>query len=743
MSPADKPGLRETLMIGRLAALVVLLWSGAAMAQTSTLVGDPAAYERAVRAAGPGDTIVLADGVWRDFQIVFEAEGQAGRPVTLTAQTAGRVILSGQSNLRMAGEHLVVSNLVFRDGWSPTGEVVSFRRSRDRRANHSRITGLVIDGFSKPDRAVSDHWVAMYGRENRFDHGHLTGKTNAGTTMVVVRDEQQGLDNRHRIDHNYFGPRPNLGSNGGETLRVGTSADSLSASNTVVENNWFEGCDGEVEIVSNKSGGNTYRGNVFFHSRGALVLRHGNGNLVEDNVFIGGDKAHTGGIRIINRDQTVRNNYMEGLAGDGFGSAISLMYGVPESPINRYHQVVGAVIENNTIVGARSLFLGAGMDAERSAPPIRSRFANNLIVAVEGGRDPVRVLGDLSGVAFEGNIQSPAASAGFPGGVEARRVELSRAAGGLLVPQDLEGIGARRDLRPIPRESVGVDWYPKHGETERLDSGAVTQVAPGEGSLASAAEAAGPGDILVLAAGQYAVDRTLSLDAPLTVRGPAEGEAEIAFSRPALFQIEKGGALKLSGVAISGRDAPDVVGNAVIRIAPGSNAANYELIIEDSRISDLTVNRGFDVISAGKGSMADRVELRRVTVEDVSGAVVSAAAETDDRGTYNVEEVVIEDAAFRRVGGPVVDLYRGGTDESTFGPKLTITGSTFERAGSNQVPAVLMRGAQVAELRANRFTDSGVVRFTHRVGEPVLTAADNVFVRSPDIESDIPVEVAR
>jgi len=730
-------------MIGRLAALVVLLWSGAAMAQTSTLVGDPAAYQRAVRAAGPGDTIVLADGVWRDFQIVFDAEGRPGRPVTLTAQTPGRVILSGQSNLRMAGEHLVVSNLVFRDGWSPTSEVVSFRRSRDRRANHSRVTGLVIDGFSKPDRAVSDHWVAMYGRENRFDHGHLTGKTNAGTTMVVVRDEQQGLDNRHRIDHNYFGPRPNLGSNGGETLRVGTSADSLSASNTVVENNWFEGCDGEVEIVSNKSGGNIYRGNVFFHSRGALVLRHGNGNLVEDNVFIGGNKAHTGGIRIINRDQTVRNNYMEGLAGDGFGSAISLMYGVPDSPINRYHQVVGAVIENNTIVGARSLFLGAGMDDERSAPPIRSRFAGNLIVAVEGGRDPVRVLGDLSGVAFEGNVQSPAVSAGFPGGVEARRVELTRGAGGLLIPEGLDGVGARRDLRPIARAGVGVDWYPKHGQAARLDSGAVTQVAPGENSLASAAEAAGPGDILMLAPGQYVVDRTLSLDTPLTVRGPAEGEAEIAFSRPALFQIEKGGALKLSGMTISGRDAPDVVGNAVIRVAPGSNAANYELIIEDSRISGLTVNRGFDVISAGKGSMADRIELRRVTVEDVSGAVVSAAAETDDRGTYNVEQVVIEDAAFRRVGGPVVDLYRGGTDESTFGPKLTITGSTFDRAGSDQVPAVLMRGVQVADLRGNRFTDSGAVRFTHRVGEPVLTAAENVFVRSPDIESDIPVEVAR
>ncbi len=47
-----------------------------------------------------------------------------------------------------------------------------------------------------------------------------------------------------------------------------------------MENNWFEGCDGETEIISNKSGGNTYRGNVFFRSAGALTLRHGNGNRV-------------------------------------------------------------------------------------------------------------------------------------------------------------------------------------------------------------------------------------------------------------------------------------------------------------------------------------------------------------------------------------------------------------------------------------------------------------------------------
>ena len=78
--------------------------------------------------------------------------------------------------------------------------------------------------------------------------------------MAVRLDSDNSRENYHRIDHNYFGLRAVLGSNGGETLRIGTSHYSLSNSFTVVENNYFDHCDGEVEIISVKSGGNQVRG---------------------------------------------------------------------------------------------------------------------------------------------------------------------------------------------------------------------------------------------------------------------------------------------------------------------------------------------------------------------------------------------------------------------------------------------------------------------------------------------------
>jgi len=77
-------------------------------------------------------------------------------------------------------------------------------------------------------------------------------------------------------------------------------------------------------------------------------MRHGNNTLVEGNVFFGNDVDHTGGIRVINAGQTVRNNYMEGLKGTRFGGALVVMNGVPNGPINRYDPVINAVIENNT-----------------------------------------------------------------------------------------------------------------------------------------------------------------------------------------------------------------------------------------------------------------------------------------------------------------------------------------------------------------------------------------------------------
>ena len=714
---------------GRVAALFLSLWMVAtAAAAERILVRDQAAYRRAAEAARPGDSIVLADGIWRDFQILLDARGTAQQPITLTAETPGRVILSGLSNLRLAGEHLIVSGLVFRDGHSPTDELIAFRRDSRRTASRSRLTEIVIDRFNQPDRRQEDIWVALYGEDNRVDHSHFAGKGNAGVTLAVIRPRGQPQPNRHRIDHNYFGPRPPLGSNGGETIRIGTSEESLSDSLSIVENNLFERCDGEVEIVSVKSGGNIIRGNLFVESQGALVLRHGNGNLVERNIFLGHGRPNTGGIRIINRDQIVRGNYLEGLTGTGFASAITVMNGVPNSVINRYHQVSGAVITRNSVIASRRITLAAGADAERSAPPINSRFAGNLIYG-DDRADPFRAEGDISGIAFTDNVQSEVASPAVTRGIDRRRVTLRRASNGLLYPEDaaLAEIGAPRDLAPVARALAGVAWYPKPDLDAPPAGGAAASVAAGDGL--AAAVAAG-GAAFRLGAGVHRVTAPIVIDRPVTIEAADGAEARILFAGPTLFQIEDGGRLRLAGIAISGEAAPRQAGNAVIRSSARPMIANYAIALERVSVARLDGAPGFDLIRTSPGTLADTIRLTDSRFAGISGSIIAANTETGEAGLYNAEQIEIANCDFDRVGR-IAEVRRGGRDESTFGPRFVLTGSRIARSGGAAAPVIALSGVQQTLIRGNVFTDSGAIAVEHSVGTPDTRIADNRLARTP------------
>lgn len=719
-------------------ALMLASLAGNAPQAAETLVTSQAEYREAVEDAGPGDTIVLANGEWRNFEILFTGNGTAAEPITLTAETRGKAILTGQSNLRLAGRHLVVSGLVFRDGHSPTNTVIAFRRTKGDYAYHSRATEVVIDHFNNPERYETDFWVMMYGKHNRFDHNHLEGKSNQGVTMAVRLDSPESRENHHRIDHNYFGPRPVLGSNGGETLRIGTSHYSMSNSFTLVENNWFDRCNGELEIISNKSGGNTFRGNLFFESRGTLTLRHGHGNVVENNVFLGNRVEHTGGIRVINERQIVRNNYLHGLTGHRFGGALVIMNGVPNSPLNRYDQVKDSVIENNSILESDRIELAAGSDEERSAPPVSTTFHNNLIYN-ESGENIIAVHDDVSGIRFEGNVLNDVRQPAISNGFASQHIELAKAPNGLQYPIDgkLAQVGAARDLVVLDRDATGVPWYPKPENADPFDSGDVISVPAEDGALVGAFENAGPGDILSLEGGNHLVSRTLVVRQPLSVRSSETGEqATIEFERTSLFEMADGGSLKLSNLTISGESAPDTAGNTVVRTSRYSMLSNYVLVVEDCIIRDLDINHSFNFLTVARHTFADRISISGSSFRNVTGHVISMDKEAEDLGIYNGEYIEIRNSSFEDVDGSIASIYRGGTDESTFGPHFELNASTIRSVGggnrNKSRASIRLHGVQATRIFGNVFIDSEPIRITHTVGEPVTRIRDNEY-RSTDI----------
>ena len=714
-------------------ALSCLMLSACSASLESSLVKDQDEFLLAVENAEPGDVITLANGTWEDFEILFTGQGEEGNPIRLTAETPGKVILTGQSNLRLAGEYLEVSGLVFKDGYTPTSEVVSFRKNSKELANNSRITEIVIDDYNQPERQEVDFWVMMYGKNNRFDHNHIVGKRNKGVTMAVRLNSEDSQENYHIIDHNYFGPRQILGSNGGETLRIGTSHHSRTNSFTTVENNYFDRADGELEIISNKSGKNKFISNTFYESRGTLTMRHGNNNLVEGNVFFGNNADHTGGIRVINAGQTIRNNYMEGLKGTRFGGALVVMNGVPNGPINRYDPVTDALIVNNSLIDSDNVQLGAGSDEERSAPPSDSLVENNLIYN-EDGRDVFTIYDDMSGIDFKNNVLGSMDPPDFASGFVRQDIKLTRADNGLMYPQADIAAGVTRDLKVTAKDVTGVLWYPKAEPKTAFDSGNTINVEPGENVLSEAVSKAKAGDVIKLGSGDYVASRFLKLDKPLTFLGSEN--VNITFERSALFEILNGGALRLVNVNISGDDSPDNAGNSVIRTSPYSMLKNYRLEIVDSRFTDIDTNHSFNIVSVSKGTFADHIIIQNSKFENVSGAILKLNKEDDDYGIYNAEYVTIENSEFTNIGGALVEAYRGGTDESTFGPHFKLTDSTLTNVGNGKrnksKASVFLHGVQVTDIKNNRFEASPPFIFNHTVGEPKTKVTDNVFLNVGD-----------
>ncbi len=330
----------------------------------------------------PGDIVTMTNGTWSNQELEFKGNGTADNPITLKAETQGKVILTGFSRLEMAGEYLVVDGLTFQDGELEGDPVVAFRTSSSSLANNCRLTNTAIINYNPWDPAEEYKWVSVYGENNQVDHCSFVGKNHAGALLVIWIGETA---NHHRINNNYFADIPELGENGGETIRIGTSTNSMKDSYAIVENNLFENCDGEIEIISNKSCENIYRYNTFLHCEGTLTLRHGNRCSVYGNFFYGDTNKNSGGVRIIGEDHKVYNNYFQDLTGSGFRSAISLTNGVPDSPLNRYFQVKNPEVVNNTIVNCKyGITLGAGKSDELSLPPQNVKVINNVIADYAG-----------------------------------------------------------------------------------------------------------------------------------------------------------------------------------------------------------------------------------------------------------------------------------------------------------------------------------------------------------------------
>ena len=390
------------LMKQRLSLLVLLLACVAvgfkSMAAQFT-VGTVQELNTVLGKVKPGDVVIWKNGQYKDVNISFATNGAEQKMIVLKAETAGKVIFTGSSQLTLKGKWLQAEGFLY-EGTStlPKGDVLSF--SSD--AMHCRITNCAVINYSPVDSMVNNNWISLQGTYNEVDHCYFSGKTNQGPYLVVryykapgyVDGSDAAPSTYHHIHHNYFGYRTLPTDNGGEDMRIGDSFTSFTHGFNIIEYNYFEDHRLEPEVISNKSWDNIYRFNTFINNDGQMVLRHGQKCFVYGNYFDGkSGRNKSGGIRIINANQTVFNNYItnvEGSEKDASKAGIVIMCGLLGSPLNGYYPADNALVAYNTSVNCRTPVYKIGYGNKTKGLPLVApqhlTIVNNLVIQSLGNK---------------------------------------------------------------------------------------------------------------------------------------------------------------------------------------------------------------------------------------------------------------------------------------------------------------------------------------------------------------------
>jgi len=392
--------------VGALSAVFALPSSAA----SSKVVSSVAALRSALAAAVPGDVIEVADGTYSTGDaIAITKAGTAKDPITVQAQHVGKATISGAGGFSIGGG----ASYVTLSGFRLTG---SRALSIPAGAGHVRISRNVVQISGS-----AQYWLTVAGDDAQVDHNTFQHKATLGNFIEVV-GPGSAMAQRTWIHHNYFLDHSYSGGNGGESIRLGLSGRQHSAAHAIVEDNLFEKCNGDLEVISVKSTSDVIRYNTLRNSKGTITLRHGWNNLVEGNYLLGNET----GIRIFGNNHTVINNVIQ----NSTGQALSVGGGEvrDDTTSGTDHEAADHVlVAFNTFVGDKSSPIKMG-DSSKAYQPSDVTVADNI---VSGTGSALRLQGGSS-LHYQGNLLHGVSAGSLPsGGYKSADPKLVLDAGGL------------------------------------------------------------------------------------------------------------------------------------------------------------------------------------------------------------------------------------------------------------------------------------------------------------------------
>lgn len=365
----------------RLLLLLFFLTAFDAVRAATITVTSLAALQTAINNAAPGDIILLADGVYTSSaDITVSKKGTAALPITIAAETIGGAEITGTGGFSIV---------------SPAAYVIIKGFKFTHAASHAKMGSGT--SFCRWTRNIFEtpgegEYLLLNGNDHEVDYNTFQNKQNLGR-FIAVRGSGSQIAQRLWIHHNYFFKQLPGGGNGAETLQFGLSGYSLSSSNSIIEYNLFEECDGENELISVKASAVTIRYNTIRNCPAQFTLRHGNRSIVYGNYFI-----NTPGLRIFGDDHVIFSNHFENCSialniGNGDGEVAD---GAPLTSHDRPDRVL---IAFNTLVNNASNFKQDGRTDGLGATYIT--VANNI---VQGGGAAASIAGPYTNPLWEGNI---------------------------------------------------------------------------------------------------------------------------------------------------------------------------------------------------------------------------------------------------------------------------------------------------------------------------------------------------
>ena len=361
------------------------------------LVHNEQEFKAAAEQLTAGDVITIANGNYTPWMVSVNANGSAAKPIVIKAETTGKVLFSGdveKSIFEISGSYITLSGITF-SGCNLLKAKGNGLLIEVKNAHHCRLTDCLFTQNAVKAQFMPLVMISGQGEYNQVDHCSFIG--NIDNQELQVRITKESCPQYTLIQNNTFKDKPRVSwkvFNGGECVQVGQDPVMLGIKQayTTVRENQFIRCNGEGEVISNKSSGNKYIKNTFQDCDGELVMRGGHDCLIDSNTISGGKS----GIRVNGTGHIISNNTISNVK-----TGIRLMYGMGKgkAEVGFYIAASDCLIKNNHIEKATTGILIGDSKGEdwtgkfdttkypsrtlQDVAPFNNKLVGNVFVSVQ------------------------------------------------------------------------------------------------------------------------------------------------------------------------------------------------------------------------------------------------------------------------------------------------------------------------------------------------------------------------